>query len=372
MSQPAPKFQYILTDLSGVTLGEVAQADDRKVSLPLLRLPTAQFKMPLWHSLADTVLNTDTLLKVYRWTAADNTKRLLFNGPVISAEEVGENLTQSIAVNAAGPFWRLGKRLIGTTKAGYSQGLTGAVDLGQIMQNLLLAANGVEYTGIAQGTLTASVSGVGGPWHLKPIAECIAELTTGLNSPEFEIVPTEPTGVGQPWPQIGTMNVAPLIGGVNRPDAILEYGTPRANVAEYKRAITRDGILTKGYISLNGWPDGAGAADVLTSTDSAARTARGLLESVVPDGGITYDSLRQLLVDEHIRIRKNPKQVITFVPAMNARPAPYVDYNVGDFVRARAVVRGSVRFDAMFRIWGITFNVDKNGNEKIELELVMP
>lgn len=360
----------MLTDLQGVVLGELLNASERTVTLTHKGIPTAAFKLPLWHPLATSILTTDTLLKVYR-RSVTGVNKLVFCGPVQSVNETGDNLNQSISVSATGPFTRLTKRFIGTSKAGISFGSTSSlVDLGLIAHNILDAANGVEYTGITKGTLATSVSGAVGPWYLKNVAEAIAELSVGLNSFDFIVDPTEPTNVAQLWPKIGELRIAPLI-GVNRPDAILEYGTPRANVTSYDRQVTRDQMVNRTIMSVSGWPDGAPSGkDLIFRQDTTSRTNRGLFEDVVNDAGVEDDGLRTLISDEHLKYRANPKQILTFSPAMNARPTPFVDYEVGDWIRARAEVRGNVRFDSMFRIWGMTFSIDQNGNESLDLSLV--
>ena len=368
----APSWQFVLTDLMGTVLGELRGASSRVVTVPLLRIPTASFTVPMWHPLADTLVTTESLLQCWR-TDVLGTRNLVFNGPVGAVNEQTDNTTQTIAASASGPFSRLSSRLIGVTKAGIKFPAAGTQDLGLTAQNILDTVNGQQYTGISNGTWAASVSGATGVWYLKKASEAIAELTTGLSSFEFDVVPTVPSAVGGlgGWPQIGLMNIAPLIGNVSRPDAIFEYGTGRANVAGYERAISRDGLLTRGYISVSGWPDST-AQDVITNQDPAAITARGLYEDVVPDAGILDDTLRLALLNYSITVRKAPRQIVTFKPATNARPSPFTDFNIGDYVRARAVVRGVVRFDATFRVWGVTFNIDSNGNEANELELVLP
>lgn len=368
----APSWQFVLTDLAGVVLGELRGASNRQVVVPHLRIPTATFNIPMWHPEAVDLLTKDTLLQCWR-TDAVGTRKLAFNGPVGAVNEQTDNTTQTIAASATGPFSRLSSRLIGTTKAGIKFPAAGVQDLGITAQNILDTVNGQEFTGVSNGTWAASTTGATGIWYLKKASEAIAELTTGLNTFEFEVVPTIPTGVGGVggWPQIGVMNIAPLIGNVSRADAVFEYGTGRANITGYERAISREALLTRGYISVGGWPDST-AQNVLTGTDAAARVLRGLYEDVVPDGGVLDDGLRQSIVDFHVQVRKAPRQIVTFKVATNARPAPFTDFNIGDFVRGRAVVRGVLRFDVMFRVWGVTFNIDSNGNEQNELELVMP
>jgi hypothetical protein len=363
-------WKLVLTDLLGTVHGEVTEAQDRKFTLPHMRVPSASFKIPLKHSLAATVMDTDCLLKAYRVDPVYGTQTLPFVGPVVTAVEVGEDLTQTVAVTAAGPFWRLSKRRIAKSRTPAQWVST---DLGTVASQIIDAINLDSFTGISNGTIGASLVGNVGPWNNKNAAEAINELTTGLASFEWSITPTEPTQVGGigGWPRIGTFNTNLLI-GTQKPDAIYEYGTTRANVASYQRVADRSGMLTRAIVSIQGWPDTPYANRTLRIRDSAEIATRGLFEDQVNDAGITDDSLRDLLGDFHLQIRKQPRQIITFRPAMNSKPSPLSDYAVGDFIRARAVVNNVMRFDAMFRVWGITFDIDNEGNEQVELELVLP
>lgn len=367
------KWGFLLTDLAGVPHGEILQASERQVVLPLNRMPMASFTIPLWHTRATTIIDTDCLLQCWR-RGADGVNRLAFHGPIISVEEVGQSLKQSIKVNAAGPFWRLTKRIIGVdpdgkaSKAGWSLGVTTPADLAYIAEQILVDVNSRGYTGIGMGTREDVTDGSVGPWHAKNAGEAIAELTTGLNSFDFEITPLIPTSAAQGL-QIGTLNIW-AYKGVERPDSVFEYGTGKANVVEYKRQLTRDGMLTRAHILAPGWPDGTQQNAIVKDADTLA--ARGVFEDVISDLGITFDNFRNALLDEHLRVRKNPRSLIEFTPAMNARPEWGTDWLVGDSVRARAYVRGSRRFDAMVRIWGATFDVDEAGNEKATMEMMMP
>lgn len=390
-------WSFIVTDLNGVVHGELARASARKVALPHKRVPSASCTVPLTDPLAPTLADTDCLLKCYRTDSNTGTKTLAFHGPVVSVEENGSTEGHSLAVTAAGPFWRLAKRLIPASKlqAGVQFGSAGSTQvLGQIAHDILSNVNGENFTGITPnvaGMQTATTQGWVGKWFLKNAAEGIAELSAGLNTFEFRVNPTEAAvtgGVGG-WPQIGVFQTA-LTLGQSRPDAVFEYGTTRANVVSYSRPVTRDGMVTNALVSVSGWPDSverdaagvekyhlvqrAGGALIVppAAPASPAITARGLFEEVVDDAGILDDTLRWSIADYHVLIRQQPRQMITFNPAPNARPAPFVDYDVGDTVRGRAIVNGILRFDALFRIWGISFDVDENGNEVVSLELVAP
>jgi hypothetical protein len=128
-------------------------------------------------------------------------------------------------------------------------------------------------------------------------------------------------------------------------------------------------MLNQAIINVSGWPD-ASTHDLIIRNNATAQSARGLLQDVVPDGGIVDDTMRTQIADEHLKYRSSPKVIVRFTPSLNAIPSPFVHYEVGDWVRARAVVRGSVRFDNMLRIWGLTLSIDDGGNESTELQLV--
>ena len=383
-------WQFILTDLLGNVHGEVSEATSRKVVLPHLRVPSASFTISIEDDLAPTVLDTDCLLRAYRIDPLTGQRDLAFHGPVVSVEEAVEDTSKSVAVTCAGPFWRLAKRLIPSSKlqSGVQYGDDATlIDLGTIAQTILTDVNSSQFTGIVAGTHVASTSGWAGRWYLKNAAEAIAELGAGLNSFEYRVRPTEATAYANPqnWPRIGLLDVEPIL-GVERPDVIFEYGTTKPNIATYKRQVNRETMLTNALISVSGWPDSVEKYDsdpgtgitltdkyhLIETGDATAINARGLFEEVVDDAGVLDDGLRTGIADFHVQIRKNPRQVLTFKPVTNARPAPFVDYGVGDIVRGRAMMAGTLRFDALFRIWGITFDVDGNGNESVELEMVMP
>lgn len=367
-------LSFILTDLQGAPHGDILSANEKKLVLPHMRVPSASFKMPLEDALADFVMNTDCLLKCYRDDPYYGTRTLEFNGPVISAEEVGELNSHSIAITAAGPFWRLTKRIIpATTEPSFWFG-AGRV-LSEHAVYILNSINTEDYTGISVGTHTPSTqSGSIEQVWLKSAGEQIVELHAGADSFEFVVEPIEPVvvGGGANWPQIGSMHLAPRI-GEDRDNAVFEYGTGDANIATYSRSVGRDGMLTRAYVSVSGWPLApVQGKNLIVREDAAAITARGLFEEQVPEGGLVDDDLRTALGDYHLAIRKQPREILTFRPRLNAFPSALTDYHLGDTVRARIVIADEVRYDGQVRVWGITISEDQNANELVELELVAP
>lgn len=365
------QFLYILTDNTGKVLGEITNPRERSLTLPLNRLDIASVKVPLWHPMGAAMASQDErLLKVYRrWDSSLAWGAPQFVGPVVSSEEVGESLSQVIQINAVGPLWKLTKRLLGVTKLGLDLGTqanpTEIVGIGRTIVN---QANTEQYTGISTGGTFAASSPPNLTWvnyNLKNAAEALAELTASVNSFDFNFTYVEPVfDNGSSWPTLCRMNFAPTF-GVQRPAAILEYGTgANPNLVAYNRQVSRENLMTKGY-------------SVRPSNEADPRVAekdvllRGLYQDVVPVEA-DNDAVVLGLINEQLYFRAVPREIINVTVAANARPTYGLDYLVGDYVRARAVVRGTIRFDAVFRVWGVTFTVDESGNERIELELVMP
>lgn len=369
-------WQFLVTDLSGAPLGEASNASARSVTLPHQRVPLASFSIPMWDPLADILLTNDCLLRCYRTDPTFGSKQLAFHGPVISTEEAADGTNNSMAVSAAGALWRLAKRIIPAsiqaTGAVYGTDAS-PIDLGLAAHTMLADVNGPSFTGIDVGTRIATSTGVINLGNLKDAATGLGELHAGLNSFEFEIQPTEPTASGGAggWPRIGLMNIKPII-GVTRDDAVFEFGTPRANIASYSRSISRENIMNQGIISVAGWPNGAGGKVPIQRGDATSMANRGRFEDIIPDSSIVDDTIRTSVADFYVKYRKDPRQIIAFRLAVNATPSPLTDFFVGDTVRARATVNNVVRFDGLFRVWGMTFTIDDNGNETTELELVTP
>jgi len=171
------------------------------------------------------------------------------------------------------------------------------------------------------------------------------------------------------------MNAQAVIGG-NAQHAAFEFGTGRHNVKSYRRPVTLDGALNRGYNLPPGFPDNAtqavvGGTSADGTADDASIAARGILEGVVP-GDLIVDALRLKLVQQNVRIRRNPRQIVTFEPisqiggSSDILPVYGTDYSVGDIVpfRAKINVSGAVvtRIDALMRVFAVDWNIDDEGN----------
>lgn len=359
-------WNFILTDLNFVPVGEIRNAANRKIALPLNNLDTLSFQVRLDNPLADALASTAGYIKAYR------DKQLLYYGPIVSAEENADSSAATVAVNSVGAGWVLGERLAGKSATGYIFGA--GIDRATIVNQLITMANTESETHIDTSYGVSSPSSINytaGPY--RPISEIITELSASTQGFDWRIVPMENYVSGTVTSQKIGQFQATNIWGTEQDNAVFEFGAGRANVASYQRTVSRDTQANKVYNFTSNGPDAPGYPTV-SAIDASSVSQWGLLEALA-DADLLDPSLRSQLVSDHVSVRKQPRQVINFVPHIDPQRTgrlPYYgnDYSVGDIVRARAVVNGSVRFDDMFRVYGVTFDIDANGVERITLQLV--
>ena len=357
-------WQLAVCDRAGVLIGDLSDAHSRQFNFGLSTMNSASFTVRADHPLADTLVNGEALVKLYRKEAAA-TSVLMMVCEIVSVEEVAQDSGATIAVTCAeASYFRLSHRLIGTTSAGWSYG-TAAAPLGRhsVAINAMLDANAAAATGVTyNGGSTSGGTTAAGPWYFKPVIEAITDSAFAGDGFDFVFDPLEPsTG------NVGSLRTAVTI-GTSKPEAIFEYGTGKNNVLSYKRQITRDGLCNFAYVSPPGFPDNT-ADTVTTSSNATSITARGRFEALIPSDLITA-AARQSIADLHVTLRKQARQRIEFVPGLSA-PQFVTDYSVGDTVTARAEhPANSIRFNVTFRVYGVAITLDDEGAESTALTLI--
>lgn len=354
-------WKFILTDLNGANPAEVVDAAERRVSTPLNRASTASFRLRTEHRLNTRALALNNLLKVYR----EGLVTPIFVGPCVTAEEVGDRDNQNIVVTASDPLFRLARRFVGKSDAGYADTLSNKTK-GILAKNVIDTANGEGWTGVDTNSawITDTAQAKLGPVYFKPVAEVLTEFSSQLPGFDFELLPIEPTGS---WPntsivQFRTYNQK----GVDKPHVVFEFGSSKANVGNYTRTSTLEGLANVVYNN-EGFPE---RSPISVSDSTSINTWSRHDTLVSPE--LTDVTLRTAIADAHLLMRKNPRTVIVFNPFTNATPSPFVDYERGDRIRCRAIVNGVTRFDGLFKVWGLEVSLDSNNNESVTLELTPP
>lgn len=363
-------WTYILTDLLGNELGEITNATARTVSLGLNRAATASFTVRDDNPFATELFANDTILKVYEGTT------LRFNGDVVSTELAsGEGSSATIRVNAANPAWKLARRITGWS----SGGKVYEGDKAKSARKMINEANGPKdesggdrgnpHTGIKLLSEASYVAGsskyIAGPY--RPTLTCINDMAHTLTGFDWYISPIE----GESAVVTNTVGswTTPLIGlfeannafGSNK-GVVFEYGAGQHNVKSisYVRDLSD---LTNHAIHL---PDDPETEATLHKFDAASQSYRGRFEATADAFGITEVALREAWLNEVIRVKKNPRYVVSMKldidDGTGRVPKLGTDYWLGDIVTARGVINGTTTlFSGQVRVYGVEIEVNEAG-----------
>lgn len=287
-------------------------------------------------------------------------------GPIINVEESGDASGGRLGVTVMDPSWFFKKRVIG--KSGDGRLLVGPENRGTITATLwndtdfevptYLDFDGLDFTG---GSITDY-----NPGSYRLMESILTELHEGLDGFDWMMFANQP----------GTVDVAQWaaydVYGSVATEAIFEYSDDGQgainNVQSYKRIVNRDQQATRVWVVQR---TSGHQVNVNYALDNPSINAWGLLEDVI-ETDITDDGMRQDLADEHVRIRKNPKVTYEFTPSVNPEDSTRVprygtEYSVGDTVRFRVKQGTRNRFDVAVRVWSVTFNIEDNGVERLEI-----
>lgn len=356
----AAQWQFVLTDAAYSPVGEILNVKERQVNLALNKYDNLSFQLRLDNPLANNIINDLAYIKAYRAGS------LKFFGPIISAEEAASSDSATVAVTAGGAAWLMTKRLTGKSATGRL--FSTVTDRAVIARTLIAEANAENNTGIDTSAAVGSGSTItytAGPF--RTLYDVVTELATGYDAFDWRVLPVENYSRGVVTSQsIGTFNAQPLI-GATQPEAIFEWGTGRRNVKSYSRIRDRSSQANQVYHIASAGPDAPGYPTVVANDPTSIASYR-LLEDIA-QADLTDYALRTQLVQEHIRVRKTPREVIKFEPHIDPQgvgilPVFGVDYDIGDFVTFRAAYGGAARINALLRIWGVQFSIDDNGVER--------
>ena len=408
-----PGLRIVLTNRLGEPYGEVLDASGRGVGRGVRKPRTARFTVGEGHPMRHVLRGTSAVLgKVYD---EDDTgdRELLFVGPITAYERnAGDELV--VGIGLTDPIANLERRLVHEPAAPPAPTAEAIVERGRLMGWLLdtlnsaaaaaaaaAASAGVSTnvlgtqelgdTGVRPRTIAATPTGLFGGYLYTQASSVFSQLASGLEGPDWHVYPLEPTadpiGVA-----LGALDVAPII-GQNRPDVVFEYGTEKANVASYREVIDPTIVANRVVHLPPGFPEDPAAA-ALTQQDAAAIAAHGLNTAIVSADLIDAGLRAQLLAD-HLAVRRNPRQVITWTMAADLEPGnpeleerriprPGHDFDFGDIVTFRAVehvpliaddgtvVEGDPELvlDVLARIYDIDIADDDDGVRQVTVTVI--
>lgn len=359
-------------------IGEIMNMHDRVLTTGISRMTTLSFRLRVDHPYANTILsNVDKHLIL----VTDDRDVRRHNMIVVAADESADASGAYVQVTCADSFWRLARRHITGIWFWEGNPRTG-INRVQALHETLYRAGNTHAHGVTFPPDTDNLAGMAAipsqyttgvgivDLDIDPpgrnAADIITELATAFDGFEWLLLPTTPpyskyrmgggnTATNADWTLANMIAYASLGSGVT-PTATFEYGMGQHNVVSYQRVRSSDGIANRIE-----WEQGD---TVFTRSDTASITDRGAYIDTIPTTDINDQAALIALADEHIRIRKQPRETITFKPGkqFDFSRVPFFahyndalagDYRLGDLVRFRAAHQGVNRIDTNLRVFGV-------------------
>lgn len=359
------KWRFVLTKLdhTPVSGGEIRDAYDRKYIANLSKPSTATFTIRRDNKIMPYLFEDESkLIQVWQ----NDTLRMW--GPIISSNYTySEGQPPSIAVSAADVGWRMSRRLAGKSEKGTALGPADKIVCAQALitaanadYNTEITYNGADLAG-SSGTYTA------GPY--KQALTCINELAHGLDGFDWYIEPLYGNAT-----YIGVFRAAALVG--EEKNVYFEHGVGKRNMRGlgFLRDISTE-VNAAYQISDSGLePSIENPTPVVSKVDTESIAARGRFEEVVELSGVANVTLRQEWVEENVRVRKNPRRVLSMTSDIDDGsgrvPQFGDDYWLGDRVHCRAVAEGVAMFDGVARIYAVEVAINNAGTALVTPILV--
>jgi hypothetical protein len=189
---------------------------------------------------------------------------------------------------------------------------------------------------------------------------------------DWTVHPMEPDSSGK----IGSFEAKDLI-GIQQPNSVFEWGDGKNNISKFNRIIDMTQLSNLVYNISGAGPNAPGAPTVNSEWGEGTEALRlaeiwGLRQALMPLN-VLSTVLRQKYVDEAAKVRRLPRQTVSFTPIVDDGtgrvPVFGEDYNIGDFVRGRIIYEKETHWDVFARVWGVQFDIDSNEKETQTLTL---
>lgn len=342
----------------------------REFKLPIFinKVRQCSFKLRLDNPLSGLLLTSShpMYIKAYR------NQKLMFYGPAITVQEVGQTGSSAeefaLQVNALGPEWIFAKRLVGKTATGlkWASGTQRAVRFRELLA-AMVTEGAPTLINLTNSTIQSTSTAAYETTPFRTLTEVLSDISETFEGFDWIVNPEE---FGNTLKYIATLECKDAIGS-SQPNAVFEWGTGRANIANYTRVIDRTEQINKAYHITTAGPEAPGAPTVLKQ-DVASKETWGYQEALI-QASILNTALRESLAEENIKVRKSPRQTIAFQPVPDDGtgrvPQIFTDFGIGDTIRARIALKNLVHFDALVRCYGCTFELDEQLRETQVLTL---
>jgi hypothetical protein len=349
MATQAANWKFILANSSDLSIiGELTNARNKSVDFALNKPGTARFQMSLVDDMAVYINEEITCILAYRNGVC------LWSGPVWT---ISESLPDDIIdVGCVGWFQELNEARELHTAPTYTD-----MDAGEIAFALIDLINDQDpatplriVKGAKMDSQTRTRTYQVGQ-KVGPLIQELSDIEAGF---DFYIDPlTRELNILYNEVKYGTS----LYGiGTDRPEAVFGLNWGPENLQSLKResdtSRLRNRIFAKGKFG------------TVESDDYVSQGIYGVFEETIVLSDVGDELILGAYANATVLFRSQPQRIISIVPAQFSNntdnvPEPFVEYDIGDIIYIGAK-RGRVQIEHQaMRVFGITVNIDEEGNE---------
>jgi hypothetical protein len=229
------------------------------------------------------------------------------------------------------------------------------------------------HTGIKLLSEGSYVAGSGnytaGPYS--PALTCINDLAHTISGFDWYISPLDGEETANVTNELGSWTT-PLIGQFEANNVFgstkgitFEFGVGQKNVRTINYIRDLSDVANKAYHI----PNDLETEALLSESDNTSLGYRGRYESTADAFGLTDTTLRQAWLQEYIRVKKNPRYIITMTldidDGTGRVPKLGTDYWLGDLVSARGYLADNKLFSGQVRVYGVDIDIAESGTAAI-------
>lgn len=372
-AHPPVFWRLVVTDLLGATITLVTgTADDIALQFRLNRPDMLTFSLPSEDPLTN-IVHTDgypymacgvRMVKAFRKVGTDPGNWVIrFVGRVWTLEDSGDGSRVRTNVTCYSPLHLLGKRLVresdGTV---YKQvkwwDTPGAV----IFRDM------VERTHVYKGQNIGLDDTSTGTWSVGTAHQTVGYDQAYILPSVVTLCDTGTMDITQEYQNV-TDGKHLRLGAVSRlglqkEAVVFGYAAPPRTATSFQRVQTMDDL----YNDVTLWGKSTTGRRAV-STDATSKTTFGTFEVAEVISDIETVELLQLLADERIALQKDPRDMVTVIPAPEISSVPFDAWFVGDTIRVNAsrspfpVTRELV--SGYQRVYGFDLEVGKTAGEQV-------
>jgi hypothetical protein len=384
-----PEWKFILVDSKDLSeIGELHEARSKTLNLALNTPGSASFSYSFEGVLAAEIQVISTGVMAYR-RGSDDTYHLIWSGYI---NEINEDVNNDMmSVSVVGWFERLNKRIARADVIYKSK-----YDSDIIISSGMSTASGSCASGIMHlANLTSSISGYTITGDIPVVSGSSPNtptwITPGSYSDEMRLPTGTPSGASLQDLSIKQdasfgEAIMTLVNQENGCDIEVDAKTRALNVYGKKGS-----VKSEVWFGYNWGPENVKEFSNQISTDQLANYLVGRANATTPQSiqtdedslntyGLFEDSLNITLKTSSTSVlayytaaeyefRRRPFESRAFTPypytVGSSVPEPFVDYNIGDIVKFRAVREPRVDITGSFRVFGISVSAGDDGSETI-------